>query len=79
VRGAARVACGVAYIPRRDPPLLPHCPTNATLAGRPELRNLDPFLMLDNFDVRLPANFQDHPHRELVEEFLGRRPAARIH
>ncbi|KAI9355742.1 RmlC-like cupin domain-containing protein, partial [Pilaira anomala] len=27
------------------------------------LRNLDPFLMLDEFDVRAPSGFPDHPHR----------------
>ncbi|KAG1330852.1 pirin-like protein [Cocos nucifera] len=31
--------------------------------GRPELRNLDPFLMLDEFAVSPPAGFPDHPHR----------------
>lgn len=31
--------------------------------GRPELRNLDPFLMLDEFSVSKPAGFPDHPHR----------------
>ncbi|GAQ79883.1 cupin-domain containing protein [Klebsormidium nitens] len=31
--------------------------------GRPELRNLDPFLMLDEFSVQPPAGFPDHPHR----------------
>ncbi|CAI8037982.1 Pirin-like protein [Geodia barretti] len=31
--------------------------------GRPELRNLDPFLMLDEFKVTKPAGFPDHPHR----------------
>ena len=31
--------------------------------GRPELRNLDPFLMLDHFKVAAPAGFPDHPHR----------------
>nr|GMD72261.1 pirin-like protein [Ipomoea batatas] len=31
--------------------------------GRPELKNLDPFLMLDEFEVSLPAGFPDHPHR----------------
>ncbi|CAD7959317.1 unnamed protein product [Amoebophrya sp. A120] len=31
--------------------------------GRPELKNLDPFLMLDEFKVGLPAGFPDHPHR----------------
>ncbi|XP_074048505.1 pirin isoform X2 [Macrotis lagotis] len=31
--------------------------------GRPELRNLDPFLLLDEFKVAKPAGFPDHPHR----------------
>ncbi|XP_062108086.1 pirin-like protein [Humulus lupulus] len=31
--------------------------------GRNELRNLDPFLMLDDFSVSPPAGFPDHPHR----------------
>ncbi|XP_034412871.1 pirin isoform X2 [Cyclopterus lumpus] len=31
--------------------------------GRKELRNLDPFLMLDEFRVSKPAGFPDHPHR----------------
>ncbi|XP_042436110.1 pirin-like protein [Zingiber officinale] len=31
--------------------------------GRGELRNLDPFLMLDEFSVSAPAGFPDHPHR----------------
>ncbi|CAJ1049472.1 pirin isoform X1 [Xyrichtys novacula] len=31
--------------------------------GRQELRNLDPFLMLDEFRVSKPAGFPDHPHR----------------
>jgi len=31
--------------------------------GRPELRNFDPFLMLDEFKVAAPAGFPDHPHR----------------
>ncbi|XP_062213999.1 pirin-like protein [Phragmites australis] len=31
--------------------------------GRPELRTLDPFLMLDEFSVSKPAGFPDHPHR----------------
>lgn len=31
--------------------------------GRPELKNLDPFLMLDEFYVSRPAGFPDHPHR----------------
>ncbi|XP_033742731.1 pirin-like isoform X2 [Pecten maximus] len=31
--------------------------------GRPELQNLDPFLMLDEFKGQQPGGFPDHPHR----------------
>ena len=33
--------------------------------GRPELRHLDPFLLLDEFEgsAREGAGFPDHPHR----------------
>lgn len=31
--------------------------------GTRNLGNLDPFLMLDLFNVKLPAGFPDHPHR----------------
>ena len=31
--------------------------------GCRQLNNLDPFLMLDLFNVKLPAGFPDHPHR----------------
>ncbi|KAG0237419.1 hypothetical protein BGW42_000995 [Actinomortierella wolfii] len=31
--------------------------------GRPELRNFDPFLMLDEFNVDKNGGFPDHPHR----------------
>ncbi|XP_054830262.1 pirin [Eublepharis macularius] len=31
--------------------------------GRPELKNLDPFLLLDEFKGSKPAGFPDHPHR----------------
>ncbi|XP_012675161.2 pirin isoform X1 [Clupea harengus] len=31
--------------------------------GRNDLKNLDPFLMLDEFRVSKPAGFPDHPHR----------------
>jgi len=33
------------------------------IIGSRHLDNLDPFLMLDLFDVKLPAGFPDHPHR----------------
>jgi len=33
------------------------------IIGSRELSNLDPFLMLDLFSVKLPAGFPDHPHR----------------
>ena len=32
--------------------------------GSRELRNLDPFLMLDEFTVIKPAGFPDHPYAE---------------
>ncbi|KAK9068095.1 hypothetical protein SSX86_012206 [Deinandra increscens subsp. villosa] len=32
--------------------------------GRPELKSLDPFLLLDEFSVSPPAGFPDHPHRD---------------
>ncbi|XP_072370443.1 pirin isoform X1 [Scyliorhinus torazame] len=31
--------------------------------GQQELKNLDPFLLLDEFKVSKPAGFPDHPHR----------------
>eukprot|EP00271_Cylindrocystis_brebissonii_P004737 TRINITY_DN16570_c0_g1_i1.p1 TRINITY_DN16570_c0_g1~~TRINITY_DN16570_c0_g1_i1.p1 ORF type:complete len:387 (+),score=73.59 TRINITY_DN16570_c0_g1_i1:92-1252(+) len=31
--------------------------------GRPEMRSLDPFLLLDEANVQAPAGFPDHPHR----------------
>lgn len=31
--------------------------------GIKEMRNFDPFLMLDYFEVKLPSGFPDHPHR----------------
>lgn len=39
---------------------------NATLARvfpSPQLPHLDPFVLLDDFDVRVPAGFPEHPHR----------------
>jgi len=49
--------------------------------GRPELRNVDPFLMLDEFKVPLPAGFPDHPHRgfETVTYMLPSSPGAMTH
>ncbi|XP_063577225.1 pirin isoform X1 [Pongo abelii] len=31
--------------------------------GRPELKNLDPFLLFDEFEGGRPGGFPDHPHR----------------
>ena len=28
-----------------------------------QLKNFDPFLLLDEFRVKAPAGFPDHPHR----------------
>eukprot|EP00897_Mesotaenium_endlicherianum_P010745 jgi/Mesen1/969/ME000012S00533 len=39
--------------------------------GRPEMRNLDPFLMLDEARVKPPAGFPDHPHRGNLLFFLA--------
>lgn len=41
--------------------------------GRQELRNLDPFLLLDEFQGTAPGGFPDHPHRgfETVSYMLG--------
>ena len=33
------------------------------IVGTPQLRRLDPFIMLDHFNVKLPGGFPDHPHR----------------
>lgn len=37
--------------------------TLARVFPSPELRHLDPFVLLDDFDVRAPAGFPTHPHR----------------
>lgn len=34
--------------------------------GGARLRNFDPFLMLDEFKVGVPAGFPDHPHRGMI-------------
>ena len=34
--------------------------------GNAQVRNFDPFLMLDEFAVGLPAGFSDHPHRGMI-------------
>lgn len=49
--------------------------------GRRELQNVDPFLMLDEFKVPLPAGFPDHPHRgfETVTYMLPSSPGAMTH
>jgi len=31
--------------------------------GGKDIRELNPFLMLDYFSLKLPAGFPDHPHR----------------
>jgi redox-sensitive bicupin YhaK (pirin superfamily) len=33
------------------------------IIGSQEVKKLDPFLMLDHFNAKLPAGFPDHPHR----------------
>jgi redox-sensitive bicupin YhaK (pirin superfamily) len=33
------------------------------IIGSRNVRNLDPFLMLDHFTVQKPHGFPDHPHR----------------
>lgn len=42
--------------------------------GSSMLRNFDPFLMLDEFDVATTAGFPDHPHRYLFRSL--RKPPA---
>lgn len=53
--------------------ILQHVVPRATFDGKdaavarvfpsPRLPSLDPFVLLDEFDVRVPAGFPDHPHR----------------
>jgi len=45
------------------------------IIGTRNLGTLDPFLMLDLFNVKLPAGFPDHPHRgfETVTYMLSGR------
>ncbi|KAF0700351.1 Aste57867_9164 [Aphanomyces stellatus] len=49
--------------------------------GHPLLRRLDPFLMLDEFNVALPGGFPDHPHRgfETVTYLLPESPGNLLH
>ena len=49
--------------------------------GTSQLPNFDPFLMLDEFKVGLPAGFPDHPHRgfETVTYMLPDSPASFDH
>ncbi|KAF0693795.1 Aste57867_15294 [Aphanomyces stellatus] len=49
--------------------------------GHPQLRRLDPFLMLDEFNVALPGGFPDHPHRgfETVTYLLPESPGHLLH
>lgn len=37
--------------------------TLARIFPSPQLRNFDPFVLMDDFDVRAPAGFPTHPHR----------------
>ncbi len=37
--------------------------TLARIFPSPQLRDFDPFVLLDDFDVRAPAGFPTHPHR----------------
>lgn len=39
------------------------CTINKMHYGLFQLKNLDPFLMLDEFCIAKPAGFPDHPHR----------------
>lgn len=57
--GAASITTRIAARPTTDG-------AGATLRRvfpGPTLRHLDPFVLLDDFDVREPAGFPDHPHR----------------
>lgn len=57
--GLARITARIDARPTTDG-------AGATLARvfpGPRLANLDPFVLLDDFDVREPAGFPEHPHR----------------
>lgn len=57
--GSARVVRTITALPAIDGAGA----TVQRLFPQPELRHLDPFVLLDDFDVRRPAGFPDHPHR----------------
>jgi redox-sensitive bicupin YhaK (pirin superfamily) len=41
--------------------------------GGAQLRNFDPFLLLDEFHVQAPAGFPDHPHRGMSHLYNNRK------
>ena len=67
---AAPAAADVAFVPRSVAKVVPsrdHGEGDGARVrrsiGTVHLKNLDPFLMLDDFTVTKPAGFPDHPHR----------------
>jgi quercetin 2,3-dioxygenase len=56
---AARVVRKITAVPAIDGAGA----TVQRLFPTPQLRHLDPFVLLDDFDVRRPAGFPEHPHR----------------
>ncbi|KAJ7979087.1 Pirin [Quillaja saponaria] len=57
--------------------------------GRPDLKDVDPFVLLDHFELSPPAGFSDHPHRGFesvtyifeggleIEDFVGSKGTIR--